>query len=118
MLLHVFVVGPLFGCYARSEFGRDHLCAAAYRGSLDEMRLLLNAGADPSRVGWEEHFTPLAETVRSGEVRAARLLLARGADPNVSNDHGWGKTAAGTLYLDDDVDRTEVIRLIRNAGGR
>lgn len=106
--------------YVRSEFGRDELCGAAYAGNLFEMRLLLNAGADPSRVGWEEHFTPLGETVRTGQEEAARLLLAWGADPNVPNDRGFGSSATQTAR---DVDQNQtgqeqVIALLRSAGGK
>ncbi|MES2460668.1 MAG: hypothetical protein V4671_08785 [Armatimonadota bacterium] len=96
---------------------------AARRGNLAEMRFLLSAGADPSRVGWEEHFTPLGETVCSGNVAAARLLLGWGADPNAPNDAGMGRTAATTLTGTPDPPGTpetqaQVIALIRSAGGR
>lgn len=80
------------------------------------MRLLLNAGADPSRVGWEEPYTPLGETVRGGQVKAARLLLAWGADPNVPND--YGDTAATTKFYEPREGQAQVIALIRSAGGR
>lgn len=88
-------VGPFQG-YAQSELGRDDLCSAAYSGDRVRMWVLLQAGADPSHVGWEEHFTPLGETVRNGQVEAARMLLAWGADPNIHNDRGFGNTAATT----------------------
>lgn len=125
MLLHVFVVGPLFGAYARSKIGSDDLCMASYYGDTGRIRLLLNAGADPNSTGWEEHYTPLGEAVRSGQVESAHLLLLSGADPNAPNDRGFGKTASATASAterDDDGDRTasreRVIELIRNAGGR
>ena len=121
MLLHVLVVGPLYGCYARSEFGSDELCMASYYGDTDKIALLLNAGADLNRTGWDEHYTPLGEAVRAGQIESAKLLLARGADPNAPNDRGFGKTAATTIrdYFEgypDNHDR--VIELIRASGGR
>jgi hypothetical protein len=121
MLLHVFVVGPLYGCYARSAFGRDDLCTASYYGDTGRIALLLNAGADPNRTGWDEHYTPLGEAVRAGQVESAQLLLARGADPNAPNDRGFGKTAATTVrdYSEDrPANHDRVIELIRAAGGR
>lgn len=95
-------VAFLYNLFARSDFGRDSLCAAAYDGQCGEIRLLVAAGANPSRVGWEEHFTPLGNAVRGGQLEAARVLLELGADPNAPNDSGWGNTAiASQIYYPD-----------------
>ena len=115
-LLHV-VVG---GGYARSYFGRDQLCDAAFHGRLGEIRLLLDAGADPSRVGWESHLTPLAEAVLGGQVNSAKLLLQRGADPNAPGDSGSTAIESG-LGNWGGVEMSEkepVVALLRSAGGR
>lgn len=120
--LYMLVLVPLFRCYATSVFGRDDLCRASYVGDTDKIQLLLNAGADPSQVGWDEHYTPLGEAVRGGRVESAQLLLACGADPNAANDHGFGQTAATTAKDYQSTRpahyRQHVIELIRNAGGR
>ncbi|MBC8134847.1 MAG: ankyrin repeat domain-containing protein [Fibrella sp.] len=78
----------IYNVFTRSHLGRDSPCDAAYYGRCWEIRLLLASGADPSRVGWEDHFTPLGQAVRGGHLEAARLLLQYGADPNVPNDSG------------------------------
>lgn len=107
---------PILCLFARSDFGRDALCGAAYGGDLIGIRLLVAAGADPSRVGWEEHFTPLAETVRGGQVEAARLLLQLGADPNRPNDNGWGTSAAETTASGDgEPEQCKAIVTLLNA---
>ena len=106
--------------YAQSDFGRDDLCGTAYNGDLIGMRLLLYAGANPNRVGWEEHFTPLAETARSGQVEAACLLLAWGANPNAPNDLNFGKTALSVCpdFKKATKEQEQVVALLKKAGGQ
>jgi ankyrin repeat protein len=54
------------------------LCEAAHHGRLEAVRLLLEAGADPSF--WDdEGSTPLMEAADSGELEVLQLLLAWGA---------------------------------------
>jgi ankyrin repeat protein len=65
---------------------------AVRSGSLDAVRLLLDAGADPDeriQIGQLEDQTfsvggPLMEAVNIGRIDIARLLLARGASPNAN----------------------------------
>jgi ankyrin repeat protein len=61
------------------------LIEAARTGSLDTMKLLLDAGADlnlpgPTGDGWDA--TPLQHAILARQPDAVRLLLERGADPN------------------------------------
>jgi ankyrin repeat protein len=61
---------------------------AAWDGRADLLDLALAHGAriDQAR----EHARPiLNELVRWGQFSQARLLLARGADPNIADDRGW-----------------------------
>ena len=61
---------------------------AAWDGRADLIDLAIAHGAriDQAR----EHARPiLNELVRWGQFSQARLLLARGADPNVADDRGW-----------------------------
>jgi len=89
--------------------GLEPLAWAAYFGQLDAARLLLDRGARLD--GQALHC---AAQVDGAEI--ARLLLARGADPNLWLD-GWGATplhaAAAMRYA---TDSTRVIRVLLDAG--
>ncbi|XP_065513011.1 cyclin-dependent kinase 4 inhibitor B-like [Caloenas nicobarica] len=58
----------------------DRLCSAAARGDREEVRKLLDAGADPNGIN-SFGRTPL-QVMMLGSPRVAELLLQRGADPN------------------------------------
>jgi ankyrin repeat protein/cell wall assembly regulator SMI1 len=57
---------------------------------LDTLRAFLDAGADVDHIDSESSRgnTPLHFAARSGAIEAVRLLLARGADPAISNAKG------------------------------
>ncbi|XP_062455737.1 cyclin-dependent kinase 4 inhibitor B-like [Rhea pennata] len=59
---------------------RDRLASAAARGRVEEVRALLEAGADPNGTN-SFGRTPL-QVMMLGSPRVAELLLQRGADPN------------------------------------
>lgn len=66
---------------ARNEFGWTALHMAAFAGNVDNMRLLLDRGADlHSRAGSRFRNTPLQVALLTGEYEAAKLLIERGAD--------------------------------------
>lgn len=86
-----------------STFGRPDLPPAAVAGSVDAVRMLLAAGADPNarlssrilkrvynagdaKLG--EGATPFMRAARGGDVAVMRLLLAAGADPAVTQKNG------------------------------
>jgi ankyrin repeat protein len=61
------------------------LIQAARTGSLDTIKLLLDAGADvnlPGPTGDDWDATPLQHAILARQSGAVRLLLDRGADPN------------------------------------
>lgn len=64
------------------------VAAAAWEGRGDVLDLLLAHGA---RIGEVlDHGKPLLnELVRWGQFKQARLVLARGANPNVPDERGW-----------------------------
>lgn len=125
LLYSVFRIGLFIVCVynllSRTPMGQDSLCGAAYYGRCWEIRLLVACGANPSRVGWEDHFTPLGNAVRGGQLEAARVLIELGADPNVPNDRGWGETAIETQKFYSEIapaSRTRVVAFLRQHGER
>lgn len=58
------------------------LLHAAGKGDLVALRHLLDSGCDPDFVNPATGATPLYNACFTNQVEAARLLLARGADPN------------------------------------
>jgi ankyrin repeat protein len=79
---HLSLVKALIARGASVERG-DPLRAAASGDHLEVVKVLLEAGArvTPRRGGW----TPLHVAAERGSVDLCRLLLERGADPNVRN---------------------------------
>jgi peptide-methionine (S)-S-oxide reductase len=67
-----------------SDAGERHraLALAAQFGHVEILRLLLDAGEEPSRynpVGFHSHSTPLHQAALAGHFEAVRLLVERGA---------------------------------------
>jgi ankyrin repeat protein len=68
--------------------GFSPLSLATANGDLEEMRILLDAGADADRPRDASGGTPLLNALGDGHYDAARLLIARGADVRVVADGG------------------------------
>jgi len=64
-----------------NDLGATPLWAACQNGSLEMVRLLLKAGADPN-LALLSGETPLMVASRAGKAEIVKLLLARKADPN------------------------------------
>ena len=67
--------------YAHDD-GFPSLIAALSAGRIDVLRLLLERGADVGQRGLND-WTPLHYAVNQTDLAAVRLLLARGADPDL-----------------------------------
>ena len=94
----------------KDSFGQTWLHAAARRGRVDVMELLLAHGARidaRDRWGW----TPLAAAVQSDEMEAAKLLIAKGADINAQNNDGW--TALNLAAL---LGNSEIVKFLLDNG--
>ncbi|NXL66065.1 CDN2B inhibitor, partial [Chordeiles acutipennis] len=88
------------------------LCSAAARGDREEVRRLLDAGADPNGTN-SFGRTPL-QVMMLGSPRVAELLLQRGADPN----HPDPRTGCLPAH---DAARTgflETLEVLHRAGAR
>jgi ankyrin repeat protein len=73
------------GPKARDARGNSTLMYAAALGSLESMRMLLDAGADPNAAN-DFGATPLMWC--AGDAAKVRLLLSKGADPNARSRLG------------------------------
>ena len=94
---------------------------AARGGHADALEFLLDRGADVHslsvRFWWrgDKGATPLHHAAGNARLGAVRLLLGRGADPNMPDQ--WGSTPLDwARWADDDAeDKQEVIRLLEEA---
>ncbi len=96
------------------------LIGAAWEGDLDEVRRLLDSGADPNGSQHDREFprSPLNAAARNGNVDIVRLLLDRGADADrvVRGDATplmaaarHGNYAAAALLIDRGADVNRVL---------
>lgn len=69
------------------RFGDPSLHVAATRGKIDEVRALLEGGADPNTRG-EHGVTALHVAAGQGHVGIVELLLLNGAQPDVRAEFG------------------------------
>jgi uncharacterized protein len=68
---------------------------ASVQNRVDNLRILLAAGADPNaESGNGAEGLPLCGAACWGHVESVRELLTAGADPNLREDNGSGRTAA------------------------
>jgi len=73
------------GC--KSLFGDKPINIAATRGSIEELWLLCENGADVNEPG-EHEYRPLHNAVEQGHMEAVIWLLERGANKALSNMRG------------------------------
>ena len=93
---------------ARDTGGLTPLMWAARSGSIDAMTVLLDAGADPNARDARHRWTPLLHTIHRQQPAAVRLLLARGADPNLA---ARGRTTP-LMMAAEDPDPSNVHELL------
>ena len=91
------------------------LYAASVNGEAAIVRLLLEAGAlpDTESSGIGAEGLPLCAAACWGHTDAVRELLAHGADPNVREDHGTGRSA---LEWAHSGPHPETVALLTEAG--
>jgi ankyrin repeat protein len=103
----------------RDEFGKSALFDAAaswkrdkVRGQWEEIaRFLIDAGADVTMVDESLGYTPLHTACQRGNLEIAKMIIAAGADPNVTDVNG-----VTPLRLAIGSDNVELIRLLLRAG--
>ena len=84
------------------------LCAAAGNGRLEAVRLLLDAGADPSLAD-SIGGNPLAHAALNGQLDVLRLLLGRGAAVDDAVELGNGFTAFHSACFENQADCAEAL---------
>lgn len=89
-----------------SLFGDRPVHIAASRGDIDEIRLILGAGADINCKG-EHGYTALHNAVEQGHIAAVEYLLTNGADPDPVNDDGVSAAQLAKL-----LDESEILHLL------
>lgn len=70
-----------------NNFGDFPINVAATRCELEELIILLNAGADINQIG-EHGFTPLLNAVEQGCLNVVKFLIQSGADWRIPNAEG------------------------------
>lgn len=93
-----------------NELANDPIIFAAALGSVDVVKLLIDAGANVNAVNRKNGLTPLHRAVASGPAMV-ELLLESGARPDVSDQDGVTPLDAAR-----EVGDTEAIRLLSEAG--
>lgn len=112
IMLGVLSIG--YELYIRGYLGgapalQNELFVAIWRDNPDDVVSLLNRGADPngpSRI--VSHSTPLIDAATFGDLRIARILLDRHADPNKCDRGGFAALyyALNRTYLGGPDDKT------------
>jgi ankyrin repeat protein len=102
---------------ADSESRHRALALAAQHGHVEIVRLLLDAGEDPSRYnpdGNHSHSTPLHQAIAAGHDAAVRLLVERGARLDIK-DRIYQSTPLGwAIYL----GKAEIEKYLRAHGAK
>jgi ankyrin repeat protein len=93
------------------------LALAALHGHVDIVRLLLDAGEEPSRYnpdGNHSHSTPLHQAVLAGHDAVVRLLVERGARLDVQDTIHQGTPLGWAVYA----GHVEIERYLRAHGAK
>src|SRR5207248_5853129 len=80
---------------------------ACFAGDLDEVRRLLDAGADPNST--DEHGSGTLLTFHPAMIE---YLLSRGANPDIQTNENGSSVLAGLAY----VNQLECVRILLRAG--
>ena len=92
--------------------GMTALHWAAQRGDLEQVQMLLAAGARLDGMTRNGNYTPLHLAARSGSASAVSALLDAGSDANIATTSG-GATA---LHFAAGIGNTEIINALVNEG--
>ncbi|MFD9424647.1 MULTISPECIES: ankyrin repeat domain-containing protein [unclassified Streptomyces] len=96
----------------RNSDGTTPLYLASVQGEAEIARLLMEAGASPDTEssGLGSEGTPLCAAACWGHTETIWQLLAHGADPNLREDHGTGKTPLDWANSGPHPDTAKILR--------
>jgi ankyrin repeat protein len=106
-----FLVAKGADIMARNSGGFTPLHAAAFSGSLPIAKLLLDRGAVLEDSANKAGATPLLVTAEENHVELAEFLIAKGADVNHPEGHGYMPTTRAFWK-----GNTDIIRLFKRHG--
>ena len=87
---------------SKSLFGDYPINIACTRGIVNEVLMLLSAGADINAKG-EHGYTPLHDAVEQGHLAIVKLLLEKGADQSLPNDDGDKPSELAELLQENEI---------------
>lgn len=91
----------------------DSVVMASARGDFEKAKQWARFDPYLSRVGFEEHMTPLGAAARSGNVSLVRYFLSKGVDVDRADDKGlMAKGRAASTGQED------IIRILEQAGAK
>lgn len=96
--------------------GRSPLLWAVHCEGSDEVRILLQAGAQPDAVSGDGKDAPLYQAAKRGNTRIVRLLLERGADANLTLADGSTALHAACGAVQLFCGQAEAVRDLLEAG--
>jgi ankyrin repeat protein len=100
-----------------AEVRHSALALAAQHGHTEVVRILLEAGEDPSRYnpeGHHSHSTPLHQAVWGGHLDLVRLLVERGARLDI-RDTVYEATPLGWAEYGE---KAEIAAYLKSVGGK
>lgn len=93
------------------HWSHDYVVMAAAHGDIGRVKRLARFDPYLSRVGFEEHMTPLGAAAYSGNASLVHYLLSKGVDVDRADDKGL--TAKGRAA---STGHEDIIRILEQAG--